>query len=203
MRCGRGPRAFLCAVGISFGYITLAYVTSTFMLTYMTSIGYGEFDNLMISLVGAVALLVGAPLFAALSDRWSRRPVLMVGSLLIALGYWAYFVVVGTHSLPGAYAVTIVTGVLVGSTQGPIPAFLGEQFPRASRYSAISGTYQIGAALGGASAASVATWLLIAFDGHWAGVMLYLVAALALLALCTAGMRETAQVPLEELDERP
>ncbi|WP_238148316.1 MFS transporter [Rothia halotolerans] len=197
------PRAFLCAVGVSFGYITLAYVTSTFMLTYMTSIGYGEFDNLMISLVGAVALLFGAPLFAALSDRWGRRPVLIVGSLLIALGYWAYFVVVGTHSLPGAYAVTIITGVLVGSTQGPIPAFLGEQFPRASRYSAISGTYQIGAALGGASAASVATWLLIAFDGHWAGVMLYLVAALALLALCTAGMRETARVPLEELDERP
>ncbi|WP_205124502.1 MFS transporter [Tsukamurella sputi] len=194
----RFPVAVLCSVGISFGYITLAYVTSVFMLTYMTDIGYNDTDNLLISLVGSITLIPGAPVFALLSDRIGRKPVMIGGAVAILAAYTAYFAIVPLHNLVATYGISALAGFLVGATQGPIPAFLGEQFPREVRYTAISATYQVGSALGGASAASIATWLLIAFDGAWYRVVGYLAVALGVLALCSSRLRETAFEPLPE-----
>ncbi len=194
----RFPATVLCAVGISFGYITLAYVTSVFMLTYMTEIGYGDTDNLLISLVGAIALIPGAASFALLSDRIGRKRVMIGGAALILAVYVAYFAIVPLHNLPATYVISAVSGFVVGAAQGPIPAFLGEQFPREVRYTAISATYQVGSAIGGATAAGVATWLLMAFDGHWIGVVGYLALVLGVLAFCSSRLRETAFEPLPE-----
>ncbi|MCA0158451.1 MFS transporter [Tsukamurella sp. M9C] len=194
----RFPAVVLCAVGISFGYITLAYVTSVFMLTYMTEIGYGDTDNLLISLAGAIALIPGAAFFALLSDRIGRKKVMIGGAGLILAVYVAYFAIVPLHHLAATYAISVVSGFVVGAAQGPIPAFLGEQFPREVRYTAISATYQVGSAIGGATAAGTATWLLIAFDGHWIGVVGYLAVTLGVLALCSSRLRETAFEPLPE-----
>jgi MFS family permease len=195
------PREMLLCTGIAFGYVTIAYIGSTFFLAYATQIGYSSTEALLFDVSLSIAIVITAPLFAALSDRIGRRTVMILGAALMAAGFFAFFAVVGLHNLPISCAAYVMVGALMGATQGPIPAFLAEQFPRAMRYSGMSAAYQIGAALGGGTASSIATGILIASDNNAYGVALYGTFALGMVAFCSYLLRETAPLSMAEIDD--
>ncbi|WP_241303157.1 MFS transporter [Burkholderia stabilis] len=196
----RRPRELLLCAGIAFGYITIAYIGSTFFLAYATDIGYGSTQALMFDLALSVSIVVSAPLFAHLSDRIGRRTVMIAGAALMTAGLFAFFPLVATKSMPLAVIAYAVAGGCMGATQGPIPAFLGEQFPREMRYSGISASYQIGAALGGGTASSAATAILIVTHHNAFAVGLYGALALAIVAICSYFLKETAGLSMAEID---
>lgn len=195
------PRAMLLCTGIAFGYVTIAYIGSTFFLSYATQLGYGSTDALVFDLALSIAIVITAPLFALLSDRIGRRQVMILGALIMALGFFAFFPLVGLKSLLISTAAYIAIGAFMGATQGPIPAFLAEQFPRHMRYSGMSAAYQIGAALGGGTASSAATAILIANNHNAFGVAIYGAIALGIVALCSLLLKETAHLSLAQIDE--
>ncbi|MFJ7791058.1 MFS transporter [Pseudomonas sp. NY15349] len=195
------PRQLLLCTGIAFGYCTIAYIGSTFFLTYATQVGFGSTEALMFDLTLSVAIVLSAPLFGYLSDHLGRRTVMSFGAAAMALGLFVFFSLVGMKSFAIALCAYSLTGLLMGATQGPIPAFLGEQFPRSMRYSGISASYQVGAALGGGTASSVATAILILTDHDPLGVALYGAGALALVAVCSLMLRETSRLSLAQIDE--
>jgi MFS family permease len=197
------PRQLLLCTGIAFGYCTIAYIGSTFFLTYATQAGYGSTDALMFDLTLSIAIVFSAPLFGHLSDRLGRRTVMVFGAVAMALGLFAFFELVAMQHFGVALFAYSLTGLLMGATQGPIPAFLGEQFPRSMRYSGISASYQIGAALGGGTASSIATAILILTNHNPLGVALYGAGALALVAICSLMLRETSQLSMAQIDEEP
>lgn len=195
------PRQLLLCTGIAFGYCTIAYIGSTFFLTYATQVGYGSTEALMFDFTLSVAIVLSAPLFGHLSDRFGRRRVMVFGALVMALGLFAFFSLVSLKSFAIALFAYSLAGALMGATQGPIPAFLGEQFPRSMRYSGISASYQVGAALGGGTASSIATAILILTDHDPMGVALYGTGALLLVAVCSLLLRETAGLSMAQIDE--
>lgn len=197
------PRQLLLCTGIAFGYCTIAYIGSTFFLTYATQVGYGSTQALMFDFTLSVAIVLSAPLFGHLSDRLGRRRVMVFGALVMAVGLFAFFALVERKSFALALLAYSLVGLLMGATQGPIPAFLGEQFPRSMRYSGISASYQVGAALGGGTASSIATAILILTDHNPLGVALYGAGALALVALCSLMLRETAGLSMAQIDQAP
>ena len=194
------PRELLLCTGIAFGYITVAYI-STFFLAYATDIGYTSSQALLFDFALSIAIVLSAPLFGHLSDRHGRRPVMIFGAAIMAVGLFVFFPLLGTHHLGLALVAYLLVGLFMGATQGPIPAFLAEQFPQAMRYSAISASYQLGAALGGGTASSAATAILILSGHQPVYVALYGAAAMALVAICTLALRETAHREMDELDE--
>ncbi|WP_085622585.1 MULTISPECIES: MFS transporter [unclassified Pseudomonas] len=197
------PRQLLLCTGIAFGYCTIAYIGSTFFLTYATQVGFGSTQALMFDLTLSIAIVFSAPLFGYLSDRLGRRTVMVFGAVVMALGLFIFFELVGMMSFGIALFAYSLTGLLMGATQGPIPSFLGEQFPRNMRYSGISASYQIGAALGGGTASSIATAILIFTDHNPLGVALYGAGALALVALCSLLLPETSRLSMAEIDDEP
>ncbi|MBD9517443.1 MFS transporter [Pseudomonas sp. PDM22] len=196
----RRPRELLLCIGIAFGYVTIAYIGSTFFLAYATDIGYSSSHALLFDFSLSVAIVASAPFFGHLSDRFGRRAVMIFGAAIMALGLFAFFPLIGLHNLPLALLAYVAVGFFMGATQGPIPAFLAEQFPREMRYSGISFSYQIGAALGGGTASSIATAILIATGRNPFGVALYGAAALLLVAVCSWLLRETSRLPMEVID---
>lgn len=197
------PKEMLLCTGIAFGYVTIAYIGSTFFLAYATQIGYGSTDALIFDFSLSVAIVITAPLFAMLSDRIGRRKVMMLGSIIMAIGFFGFFELVGLKSLWVSTLAYITIGAFMGATQGPIPAFLAEQFPRDMRYSGMSAAYQIGAALGGGTASSVATAILIATNHNAFGVAIYGSVALAIVAICSWGLKETSHLSMAQIDEEP
>jgi MFS family permease len=197
------PRQMLLAIGVAFGYNTLAYIGSIFTVTYAEQRGYSYTESLLLQVLGSIAFMLAAPLMGLLSDRLGRKPVVIVGAIGYAAFFFAFFPMVDGHVLWLVTLAYVVVNVLLAAPQGTIPAFLGEQFPRATRYSSISATYQTGAALGGGTASTIAAALFIAFDGNPIGVALYSAAAALVLALCARGLRETAKVRTAELGAVP
>ena len=197
----RHPQQMLLAIGVAFGYNTIAYIGTIFTITYTLQQGYTDSESLVLQMAGAVAFMLAAPLMGLLSDRLGRKKVVAGGAVLYALFFFAFFSLVDTQVLVLAIFANIVMSVLMAMPQGCIPAFLGEQFSKDSRYSSISTTYQLGAALGGGTAAAIATALFIAFDGSSLGVALYSGLACVIIALCALGLRETFKTPTAQLGE--
>ncbi|MFD4708386.1 MFS transporter [Streptomyces sp. NPDC058430] len=195
----RHPRQMLLAIGVAFGHNTLACIGSIFTMTSAEELGYDYTESLLLQVAGSIAFTVAVPLMARLSDRVGRTPVVILGTLAYGAFFFACFPMVNGHVLALATVAYVLVNVLTAAPQGCIPAFLGEQFPGSTRYSSISATYQTGAALGGGTAATAATALLLAFDGDPIGVGLYSGAAAVVLALCAWGLRETFKVPTAEL----
>ncbi|MFE5594741.1 MFS transporter [Streptomyces sp. NPDC056549] len=198
----RHPRQMLLAIGVAFGYNTLAYIGTIFTVTYAEERGYSYTESLLLQVAGSVAFTIAVPAMALLSDRKGRKPVVILGTLAYAAFFFLYFPLVDGHVLLLATLAYVLVNVLMAAPQGCIPAFLGEQFSAATRYSSLSATYQTGAALGGGTAATAATALLIAYDGNPLGVGLYSGAAALILVLCAWGLRETFRVPTARLGER-
>lgn len=197
------PRQLLCSIGVAYGYNAMAYLVSVFFLSYVVQVGYDETTSLVIQLVSATVLFLCAVLFGWLSDRVGRRPVIATGALASIVFILLFFPLAGTGQLAIVMALFVANGIMAGATQGPLPALLGEQFPQRMRFTGISLSYQVGAALGGGTAASVASGLLVLFDGNPTGVAVYCIFTCLVLAVCTLLLREGAHRSIDELEDAP
>ncbi|GAA2898178.1 MFS transporter [Pseudonocardia halophobica] len=195
------PKTILLGIGVAYGYNTIAYVGSTFFLSYLTQHGYGSTFSLIMQLVHNGVLMTAAPFWAMLSDRAGRKKVMVAGAIAYTVFLFVFFPVIGLGSAVFAVFAFVFNGITMGLTQGPLPAFLGEQFPAKIRYTGISTVYQIGAALGGGTGAFVAAALLLASGGNAVVVSLYGGFAMLILALCVLGLRETAKATTEQVNE--
>ncbi|MFC8039280.1 MFS transporter [Paenarthrobacter sp. NPDC057355] len=195
----RHPKQMLLAIGVAFGYNTIAYIGSLFTVTYTEERGYTDTQSLLFQVAGSIAFMFAAPFMGLLSDRIGRKKVIAGGAIIYALFFFLFFGLVDSQIIFMATVAFILVNLFMAMPQGCIPAFLGEQFSKDSRYSSISATYQTGAALGGGTAASIATALFIAFDRGSIGIALYSGAACLVLALCTLGLKETYKVPTAQL----
>jgi len=193
------PKEIVYVLGVSYGYNTIAYIGFTYFLSYLTGIGYGETESLISQLFYSAVLIISAPFFGLLSDRLGRRPVMVIGGIAMGIYLFLYFPMVGAGSIVLVTLAFSITGLLTGITQGPIPAFAGEQFPARLRYSGMSASYQIGAALGGGTASFIATGLLILGDGNPTLIALYGAFAMLILVLCSLGLKETAFKSTEQI----
>ncbi|WP_432180473.1 MFS transporter [Streptomyces sp. NBC_00063] len=196
----RAPRAVLLGAGVSFGYNSVAYITFTFLLTYLDRSGFSETESLIGTLVMATVEIAVAFMAASLSDRFGRKKVMITGGVMAALFLFVCFPLLATGDFAVMLAVIIVTGVVIATMQGPLPTFLGEQFPATVRYSALSAAYQAGAALGGGTAPFIATALLVQFGDNAMGVAIYGAFLMALFVGCVAALRESAHLSTAEIN---
>ncbi|MFJ6419265.1 MFS transporter [Paeniglutamicibacter sp. NPDC091659] len=194
------PKEMFLSIGVSFGYNTVAYIVSVFFLSYVAKNGYQSTEALVFQVASSAALIVSALFCGHLSDKLGRKRVMVSGAGLLVVFFFVFFPLVQLHVLGLTLLTFIVVGFITGAAQGPIPTFLGEQFPASTRYSAISATYQIGAAIGGGTASMVATAILIATHGNPLGVSIYAAAAATILGLCALGLRETSRLTAAEIN---
>ena len=181
MTLGRHKRLIVLSILAVLGGTVSTYV-GNYMTTYaITTLKFAPTIAMAATVVGGLSTIVFALLGGWLSDRFGRRPVMLVPRLLAALlSYPAFLWLVDLKTPTALFGVTILLGALTALSGAASLVAIPELFPRRFRAIGMSIAYAVGVSLFGGTTQFVVTWL-IAATGNPASPALY-VAATSLLA---------------------
>ncbi len=174
------------AIGI---YITVTmpfYLLSAYFMTFTEhTLGRTNNEALVLNFVNMMILLFVSPFSAWVSDRVGRRKVLTLAALVFLGVTYPVFTLLqqpdfGTILLGQAIFATVVAFYI-----GPVPALLVEIFPTRVRYTGMSLSYNICAALFGGTAPMVCQWLItVTHNNYSIAYYVMICAAISLVTLC-------------------
>ena len=192
-------RSLILGTIIAVATFVLFYLMTAFTLSWGTrppgngplplGLGYSQGQFLVVQLVGVVFFGLMIPVSGLLSDRYSRRLVLIlttIGILIFGLFYSSLL----TAGLAGAFACSIIGLALMGFTYGPIGAALAAPFPTTVRYTGASMTFNLGGIVGASLAPYIATWLATTYGLVYVGYYLAAAAVLSLIGIVLSGNDE-------------
>ncbi len=154
------PRALVVASASFIANTAIGYVFLAYLLSYGTSV-LKVSRNLMlvVVIVGSVTWLLSIVASAIWSDRIGRRPVYLVGSVLLVLWSIPFFLLIDSREAALMIIAVVVLTIGLGASYGPQSALFAELFEARYRYSGASFSYAVGAVLGGGFAPLIATAL--------------------------------------------
>jgi metabolite-proton symporter len=174
---------------------TLFYISTVFTLSYGVSTLHIPRQTFLGMLCFAVLFMaLATPIAAAASDRFGRRPVLMVGIAAAIASGFTMAPLVGSGSPLLVTAFLTLELFLMGVTFAPMGALLPELFPTAVRYTGAGVAYNLGGILGASVAPYIAQMLATRGGLAWVGGYVSIAAAVSLIAVFA--MRETRDVRL-------
>ncbi len=143
----------LIAVAIYMTVTVPFYTFTAFFSTYLQHHASMKLhDTLFINGIAMLFFMASIPFSAYLSDKYGRKPVLVITAILIGLVTYPVFCLM----LEGGYLYPligqIIFGIALGLYMGPVPATLVELFPTNIRFTGLALSYNISAALFGGTA---------------------------------------------------
>jgi metabolite-proton symporter len=189
------PRELLVASGSFIANTAIGYVFLAYLLSYGTQVlKLNRTLMLVVVIIGSVSWLVSIIAGARWSDRVGRRPVYLVGSVMLVVWPVPFFLLIDTKSAALMVLAVIVLTVALGLSYGPQSALFAEMFEPRYRYSGASFSYAIGAVIGGGFAPLIAGWLQ-GKTGSSLSVSAYMVAVALVSLAAVFAMRETWHAP--------
>lgn len=191
-------RSVVLLIFVQAGASIAYYLLTVYVLVYVTEhLGLPRSWALAGVLGGAAVELVAIPIWAHLSDRFGRRPIYALGTLVLGLYAFPFFWLLDTENY-WLIVLSVVIGLGIG--HAPTSALNGsiysEQFPARMRYTGSSIAYQVSSVVAGAPAAIVAAWL-VNVTGTSRGVSIYVLIGAAVSLVAIALLSETKNRELE------
>jgi MHS family proline/betaine transporter-like MFS transporter len=172
-------------------WVVFTYLGSYFETQKMMSAAGSAWATTGTLVLAALAL----PLWARVSDRVGRRPVMIgTNALFVVLSYPAF--VLMSHSTVLAIVTQLVMGQITSLYLASILATFAEMFPAGVRVSGFAFGYNIAAVLAGGTAPYIATWLIAATGNRYAPAFFLMTATTLALIGAVFAMKETANKPL-------
>ncbi|MCO8580014.1 MHS family MFS transporter [Burkholderia multivorans] len=182
------PREVATVFGLRFGEGAVSYLFFSFSLAYGKFIGL-EASWLLSGLVISMLLMIPVTLAAGwLTDRIGRKPVYLVGAIVVVLIAYPYFVLLQSGRFAYVLAALILANsVAIGILEGAQPAFISELLPVRLRFSGLGIGREIASVLGGGLSPMIATALLAHYRSA-APIVIYLIVlgAITIVATCIA-----------------
>jgi MHS family alpha-ketoglutarate permease-like MFS transporter len=135
------------------------YVFASYFPAYVaTTTGMSPALASLANTIALAVFLLQQPVFGALSDRYGRKPLLLVFACGFAIGSVPAALVL-RPSFPVVLVIELVALVLFGLYSAIAPAVMAEQFPTNVRAVAVGTPYNLVVALFGGTAPYLLTWL--------------------------------------------
>ncbi|OWV98213.1 MFS transporter [Rhizobium sp. R72] len=183
-------RSLFLGTFVALATFVLFYIGSAYLLSYNVKVLKIPFlDALEIQIVGSVAFGIFIPIVGKLAERFGRREVLIITTVLI--GIFSFFLPGLMTGGEGSIVVfAIVAMALMGMTYGLIGTALAAPFPTAVRYTGSSITFNLAGIFGASLAPYIATWLQANYGMQYVGYYLGLSAVITLICILASGRDE-------------
>lgn len=189
----------LLAIGVVAGATAFNYVHKLYMPTYaLKQLHIPATSSFLSAMLTGFVLMVAAPWFGALSDRYGRFRVL--SAAMLAIGATSYPLFLMLSAWPGVATLMIVqalVGFLIAACLGPIPAMLSDIFPTVTRGTGLALSYNFSVTLFGGFSPLIVTWL-IASSGSKLAPSFYVMATavLSIVSVLALGRRMAQRAPV-------
>lgn len=166
------------------GCYTLFYITTAFLLQYGTK--HLDITNqtfLGFLCVAVIFMAIATPISAMLSDKYGRKPILIVGLILTIISGMVMVPFMASGSKILVLAFLCLELFLMGIIFAPMGALLPEIFPVNVRYTGSSAAYSIGGILGASIAPIIANYLVNEGGLLWVGYYVSFASLISLIAM--------------------
>lgn len=169
-------RSLLVAIFSLAGSNTLFYVATVYLLSYGTAAVTLERGTILLAIsVGAFLDIFAIPTVATLADRFGRRHMMLVGSLVSIASAFPIFWLINTGTTAGVFLALVVAMPIAHSfVYATVSGFIATLFSPQVRFTGSSMAYQLGGIVASAPAPILATMLYAEFNSYIA-VAAYLV----------------------------
>jgi MFS family permease len=166
-----------------------AYIYLAFVFAYNNQVVHMSREFVLTALIIAGLIsFVTIPVSGALSDRFGRKRVYIIGSVLTGIYGFVYFGLLNTL-VPALVVIAIILSFVPHDIMyGPQAALISEQFTPRLRYSGTSIGYQLASITAGGPAPLIATALFAAY--HSSVAIAVYIAIMALVSVVATVMME-------------
>ena len=171
------PKNVLLAIGARVASDGGFYVFTVFILDYATrTLGLPRSTILLGVAVASAVEIVTIPVFGVVSDRTGRRPIYLVGTVLLLILAYPYFLLIQTGSTVLVVLASVLgLSVAHATMYGPMSAYFAELFGTRVRYSGVSIGYQLASIIGGGAGPLISIYLVGATGGQYWPVIAWMV----------------------------
>lgn len=188
-------RNLISCIGIVITTNVAYYMLLTYIPSYLThDLHYSENHGVLIIVVIMLAMLFVQPVMGLLSDKFGRRPFIIVGSIAMVLFSIPSFMLITQQNMIALFFGLLIQAVILNCLIGVMASTLPAMFPTEVRYSALASTYNISILIAGITPTFTA-WL-VEYTGNLYMPGWYLVVVGVIGVITGFGMRETANQPL-------
>ncbi|MFF0290602.1 MFS transporter [Streptomyces sp. NPDC005262] len=196
-------RDVLIAMGARMAENISYYVITAFILVYATTAAeLSKQTALNAVLIASAIHFAVIPAWGALSDRFGRKPIYLIGAVGVGLWMFPFFALIDSRSF-GSLLLAVTVGLIFhGAMYAPQAAFFSEMFATRMRYSGASIGAQFSSVAAGAPAPLIATALLENYHSSTM-ISLYVIAAALITVLAVVCAKETRHRDLENIEAAP
>jgi MFS family permease len=142
--------------------LTISTYVNNYMTTYaLTTLGLPPFQAMWATLVGGAVIAAGAIWGGLLSDRFGRKPLMILPRVALTLVvYPAFALLVSEKSLWSLVAVAALLNLLSTMSAAAATAAIVETFPNAVRSSGMAVSYSLSVSVFGGTTQFIIAWLI-------------------------------------------
>jgi MHS family proline/betaine transporter-like MFS transporter len=155
------------------------------------------------NVISMFILMFMLPITGWLSDKCGRKPMLILGSISIAIAAYPLFALTEHATFSSVLAAQLIFAILLSLFMGPVSTTLAEMFPSRVRYSGIALGYNISLSLFGGTAPLIATWLVFHYNNITiAAYYLMVMAFVSLIAALTLNKENSSEMDTSHTNKR-
>ena len=192
------PKNLILGIIAGMSSYTVQGLMTVWGIAYVIDGGLDSTHVLWVKALGAASTVVVVWFASQLSDRFGRRPVMIVGMLIGAVAAFpVMFMLDMTNLWVFAMALLITQGLVQGTIFGPFGAFAAEMFPTHIRYTGASLVYQTSSTLGAGFTPMIASSLVAIAGGSLWLIALVWIAVFLVAIVAITFVKEGRTVDLE------